>query len=82
MEEESIHMSHGLMESDAEVKRQNQLDFFAGCALTGLIAGALGMGLAGSSGGVMSVDVDWAYVCKKSYSVARQMIEQGAAEKE
>lgn len=83
MEDEDIHLSRGLMESEAEVKKQEKLDFFAGCALSGLIAGAVSVAGAGSgSGELVSVDVDWAYVCEKSYSVAHLMMQQRAAENE
>lgn len=80
MEDEDIHLSRGLMESEAEVKKQEKLDFFAGCALSGLIAGT--MSVSTSGGQVLSLQMDWEEICEKAYEVAHVMMKTREADED
>ena len=53
-------------------KMSDKFDFFAGCALSGLLAGALNIP-AEKTGG-QTLDYDWA--CRKAYELADMMMKE------
>jgi patatin-like phospholipase/acyl hydrolase len=61
-----------ILEQKAREKMSDKFDFFAGCALSGLLAGALNIP-AEKTGG-QTLDYDWA--CRKAYELADMMMKE------
>ncbi len=62
--------------------REKEISFFAGCALSGLIAGTMSLTGAVTEGETqgMNIDIDWDGLCEKAYQVAHLMMEKGNPE--
>ena len=57
---------------------RKQLDYFAGCALSGIVAGVLSLS-SSITPEEIEIHMNWDYACEKSYEVARLMMKRREA---